>query len=89
LQECFNNVEEKESDLIEKLFYMFLKTAYEKIRGVFETDNDYYLYLRNLQYTTIAGETVKSKGEKYIADFLFEHTISKMEKQSSISTSII
>ncbi|KKP80300.1 MAG: hypothetical protein UR78_C0001G0020 [Candidatus Moranbacteria bacterium GW2011_GWF2_35_39] len=81
MQECFNNVEERENGIIEKLFYYFLKTVSEKMRGAFRDDKDYYFYLRNLQQTTIAGEFVKSKGEKYIADFLFEHRISKNGKE--------
>lgn len=81
IRECFNNVEENERNFIERLFYLFLKTASEKVRSVFRDDNEYYFYLRNLQLTTIAGELVKSKGEKYIADFLFEHKISKDGKE--------
>ena len=36
---------------------------------------DYLTYRRNLNHITLRGETVKSKGEKYIADFLCEHNI--------------
>jgi DNA helicase IV len=38
-------------------------------------DEDYCLYRRNLQQVTLGGERVKSSGEKFIADFLFEHGI--------------
>ncbi|MFH1644034.1 MAG: UvrD-helicase domain-containing protein [bacterium] len=81
VRKCFNKVEEEDRSSIEKLFYLFLKTASEKIKGAFRNDNEYYLYLRNQKYTTIAGEFVKSTGEKYIADFLFEHKISKNGKR--------
>lgn len=81
LHECFNAVEDRERNLIEKLFFSFLKAATEKIKGAFRNDSEYYLYLRNQQYTTIAGEFVKSIGEKYIADFLFEHQIFKNGKE--------
>lgn len=37
--------------------------------------SDYYLYRRNLAEISLNGEKVKSTGEKYIADFLFEHGI--------------
>lgn len=77
IRECFNKLEEGDRSSIGKLFYSFLKSASEKIRGAFRNDSEYYLYLRNQEYTTIAGEFVKSTGEKYIADFLFEHKISK------------
>lgn len=43
--------------------------------GAFLDDNDYYMYLRNQRYSTLRGEKVKSIGEKFIADFLFEHNI--------------
>lgn len=41
----------------------------------FENEQDRYLYLRNKTLITLKGDTVKSKGEKWIADFLFEHGI--------------
>jgi len=41
----------------------------------FRNNNDRYSYLRNLTYLTLSGDKVKSKGEKWIADFLFEHDI--------------
>lgn len=81
VQECFDEVENIDRSLIGKLFYLFLKAVSEKINGAFRNDSEYYLYLRNQEYTTIAGEFVKSVGEKYIADFLFEHKISKNEKE--------
>lgn len=81
VRECFNEVENRDRSLIGKLFYSFLKAASEKIKGAFRNDSEYYLYLRNQEYTTIAGEFVKSTGEKYIADFLFEHKISKNGKE--------
>lgn len=81
VRECFNEVEDRDRSLIGKLFYLFLKAASEKIKGAFRNDSEYYLYLRNQEYTTIAGEFVKSTGEKYIADFLFEHRISKNGKE--------
>jgi len=81
VRECFNEVESRDRSLIGRLFYLFLKSASEKIKGAFRNDSEYYLYLRNQEYTTIAGEFVKSTGEKYIADFLFEHKISKNGKE--------
>ncbi|MEK7130750.1 MAG: UvrD-helicase domain-containing protein [Patescibacteria group bacterium] len=81
VRKCFNEVENKDRGLIRELFYLFLKVASERIKGAFRNDSEYYLYLRNQEYTTIAGEFVKSVGEKYIADFLFEHKISKDGKE--------
>jgi DNA helicase-4 len=36
---------------------------------------EYRIFRRSLEYITLKGERVKSNGEKYIADFLFEHGI--------------
>ena len=41
----------------------------------FFSDKEYLSYRRNLKYVTLKCEQVKSHGEKYIADFLFEHSI--------------
>ena len=41
----------------------------------FDSKAHYHDYLRNQKYLTLDKQTVKSKGEKYIADFLFEHGI--------------
>lgn len=81
VRECFNEMENRDRSLMGKLFYLFLKATSEKIKGAFRNNSEYYLYLRNQEYTTIAGEFVKSAGEKYIADFLFEHKISKNGKE--------
>ncbi|MGA9347914.1 MAG: UvrD-helicase domain-containing protein [Anaerolineae bacterium] len=39
------------------------------------SDEDYYTYRRSMRQTTLRGELVKSKPEKWVADFLFEHDI--------------
>lgn len=36
---------------------------------------EYHNFRRSLEFITLKGERVKSSGEKYIADFLFEHGI--------------
>ncbi len=41
----------------------------------FNSKDDRYFYLRNLTEATLSGVHVKSRGEKWIADFLFEHGI--------------
>lgn len=40
--------------------------------GEFLNNEEYFIFLRNCRDITLNGERVKSKGEKYIADFLFE-----------------
>lgn len=44
-------------------------------RGIQFGSKEHYLYRKNLTYTTLDGKTVKSFGEKCIADYLFEHNI--------------
>ena len=47
----------------------------------FKNNDEKYTYLRNRKYITLNREKVKSNGEKWIADFLFEHDIKyKYEK---------
>ena len=43
--------------------------------GLHLNDKEYFGFRREVPLVTLRGETVKSKGEKYIADFLFEHDI--------------
>ena len=43
--------------------------------GLFRSPEEYYLYRRSLVNITLSGHYVKSRGEKFIADFLFEHDI--------------
>lgn len=43
--------------------------------GAFMNQEDYYAYRRNQVYETLGGQRVKSTGEKWLADFLFEHGI--------------
>ena len=37
--------------------------------------NEYLIFRRSLEHVTLEGKRVKSNGEKFIADFLFEHGI--------------
>ncbi len=43
--------------------------------GALLRDSDFFLYVRNRRDISLGGNRVKSMGEKYIADFLFEHDI--------------
>ncbi len=49
--------------------------SYEPRREDYTTDQDYYATIRNQRYETLDGSKVKSRGEKIIADYLFEHGI--------------
>lgn len=60
-----------------KMYTFFRKELQEIERsGVLRSDEERYIYFRNLPEITLNGERVKSRGEKYIADFLFEHDLS-------------
>jgi DNA helicase-4 len=67
---------------IEKMYEFFRKEKREIERAGFTLDDDsYFDYRRNMLQVALGGEKVKSKGEKIIADYLFEHDISyKYEK---------
>ena len=66
-----------------KAVYQFFRNETLKIkRKNFSSPEAYYKYLKNSQYTTLNGEKVKSRAEKYIADFLFEYGINYVYERS-------
>lgn len=58
-----------------KVYSHFKKESFQLNRSHFTDEKSFYKYLRNLTFTTLKGETVKSLGEKWIADFLYEHGV--------------
>ena len=63
-------------DLQQKMYTFFRKEMSSvQYAGALLNDAEYYLYIRNQRDITLARERVKSAGEKYLADFLFEHDI--------------
>lgn len=60
----------------EKLADNFKKelTEFVNFRSLL-SDHDYRVYIQNRRDITLGGDYVKSKGEKFVADFLFEHGI--------------
>ena len=59
-----------------KLYELFRREAeeLEKLR-TFLSKPEYFTWRRNHEEITLKGDRVKSKGEKWIGDFLFEHDI--------------
>lgn len=59
-----------------KLYQLFRKElqSLEQSGGLL-SDSDYLAFIRNKRDITLSGDRVKSAGEKYIADYLFEHDI--------------
>jgi DNA helicase-4 len=60
----------------EKMYEFFRRELAEIERaGLLLSEEEYYTYRRNIQEYTLGGQLVKSRGEKWIADLLFEHGI--------------
>ncbi|MDA9847874.1 UvrD-helicase domain-containing protein [Luminiphilus sp.] len=57
--------------------YQFFRAELKQMEnmGSLLTKDDYYTFRRNTTQDTLGGDPVKSTGEKWIADFLFEHDI--------------
>jgi DNA helicase-4 len=57
--------------------YEFFRRELEQIEriGVDLPKEEYFVLRRAMVLVTLSGESVKSNGEKFIADFLFEHDI--------------
>jgi len=60
-----------------KALYSYFRKELEHIEEIGRDlpKYDYFLFRRSLEYVSLSGHKVKSNGEKYIADFLFEHGI--------------
>jgi len=60
---------------IKKIIYEFFRREMAELEnlGSLLDDDDFYRLRRNSTYETLAGQRVRSKGEKWIADYLFEH----------------
>lgn len=79
----------KQSDFVQRLLntvmnpallaqiYLFFRQEMKELEdiGAFLSKEDYYAYRRNHVQEALGGQQVKSKGEKWLADFLFEHGI--------------
>ena len=64
--------------------YQFFRSEMAELEnlGSLLTKSDYYQLRRGSTYQTLKNEPVKSKGEKWIADFLFEHKIDYVYEKS-------
>ncbi len=62
-----------DAELLDDVYELFRReTAEARATGAFLTGEAAYDFRRALTQFTLAGYSVKSRGEKYIADFLFE-----------------
>ena len=64
--------------------YQFFRTELKQMEniGSLLTKEDYYTFRRDAAQDTLGGDPVKSIGEKWIADFLFEHDIRYMYERA-------
>jgi len=76
-KECFYDLWENDPAFSKALYKMFHEEVDELLRpDAFSDENEKkYMRVRNKSELTLKGETVKSKAEKFIADFFFEHAI--------------
>ncbi len=86
IKRAIENILEKEN--YKKDFYKFYKTSLNIPikKEINIEDSSKITFLKDLSQITLKGEIVKSFGEKYIADFLFEHGID-YEYEKSITFS--
>ncbi len=75
-----NIIKETWDDNFKSALYSYFRREVEEFEEVEKqdrvfVDEDYLLFRRDQPQTTLMGEQVKSQGEKFIADFLFEHGI--------------
>jgi len=71
-----------DNEFSSKVYRFFRNETLRIDRKRFESSEDYFKYVRNCDYTTLNGEKVKSRQEKYIADYLFEHGIDYIYEKS-------
>lgn len=65
-----------DEELLDDVYELFRReTAEARATGAFLKGQAAYDFRRALTQFTLAGQAVKSRGEKYIGDFLFEHGI--------------
>lgn len=75
LKLIINELKNSDAMFAKSVYNFFRKETLRIDRKNFHDIESYYKYLRNCEYTTLNNEKVKSRAEKYIADFLFEYGI--------------
>ncbi|MDD3232303.1 MAG: UvrD-helicase domain-containing protein [Clostridia bacterium] len=75
IQKIIEDRKLKDINFSHKVYTFFRSESFKVDKTQFANEEHYYNYLKNSKYSTLDGKNVKSVGEKYIADFLFEHGI--------------
>lgn len=68
-----------------EVFFSFLRAVPEEEQGLGShlSQREYFQFVRSLRYESLRGDRVKSRGEKIIADFLYEHGINYQYERPS------
>ena len=82
LKLIINDLRTSNKDFARNMYQFFRAATLRIDRKNFVDTESYYKYVRNCEYITLNGEKVKSKIEKYIADYLFEHGIEYIYEKS-------
>ncbi len=82
LKLIINELRDTNRDFANNVYQFFRKDTLRINRQNFHNEESFYKFIRNSEYTTLNGEKVKSLGEKYIADYLFEHGINYIYEKS-------
>lgn len=82
IKQIINELRRSDFEFSRRMYDFFRRETLRIDRKNFEKPEDFYRYIRNSEYTTLNNEKVKSKIEKYIADFLFEYGIDYIYERS-------
>lgn len=82
IKQVINKMKKDNPNFIKEIYTFFKDSSFYIDRKYFDSPSAYYKYLKNSRYKTLNGEEVKSRGEKLIADFLFEHGIEYVYEKS-------
>ncbi len=75
IQQVISELKETDPDFKESVYTSFRNESFHLLKNKFNNSEAYYSALRNAQFETLNGEIVKSAGEKWLADYFFEHGI--------------
>ncbi len=77
-----NQLRKEDVQFSKDVYNFFRKDTLRIDRKKFYKIEDYYKYIRNCEFQTLNGEKVKSRVEKFIADFLFENGVNYIYEKS-------
>lgn len=75
IQAIIENIRDKDFEVAEAIQTFFRKESTTIDKAAYSTPEQYYEAMRNHEYRTLDGQSVRSYSEKIIADFFFEHGV--------------